>query len=103
MGTKRARNSKRHGQGASNNRRPRMKKDAGEQAVLEVIERERRNLQRASAVLASLSVAAGIDGPEIDTGDVAEVARQLIDAVTDALDCVQLRRAAEQTSQPRPP
>jgi len=56
MGTKRTRNSKRQGQGASNNRRPRMKKDAGEQAVFEVIERERRNLQRASAVLASLTV-----------------------------------------------
>jgi hypothetical protein len=80
-----------------------MKKDAGEQAMFEVIERERRNLQKASAVLASLSVAAGIDGQEVDACDVADVARQLIDGVTDALDRVQLRRAAEQTPQLRPP
>jgi hypothetical protein len=103
MGTKRTRNSKRQEAGVSNNRRRRTSKDVIERTALDVIERERRNLQRASAVLASLSVSSGIDGHKIDAGDVAEVARQLIDAVTDALDCVQLRRAAEQAPQPRPP
>lgn len=103
MGTKRRRNSKRQEEGASNNRRPRMKKDAGEQAVFEVIERERRNLQRASAVLASLSAAAGRDERDIDAGDVADVARQLVDGVTDALDRTELRSAAKRAQQPQPP
>jgi len=80
-----------------------MKKDAGEQAVFEVIERERRNLQRASAVLASLSVAVGRDERDIDAGDVADVARQLVDGVTDALDRAELRSAAKKRQQPQPP
>ena len=103
MGTKRTRNSKRQEEGASNNRRPRMKKDAGEQAMFEVIECERRNLQKASAVLASLSVAFGRDERDIDAGDVADVARQLVDGVTDALDRLELRSAAKRAQQPQPP
>jgi hypothetical protein len=103
MGTKRRRNSKRQEEGASNNRRPRMKKDAGEQAMFEVIERERRNLQRASAVLASLSVAVGRDERDIDACDVTDVARQLVDGVTDALDRLQLRSAAKRAQRPQPP
>jgi hypothetical protein len=103
MGTKRTRNSKRHGQGASNNRRPRMKKDAFGRSILDVLERERRNLQRASAVLASLSVAVGRDERDIDAGDVADVARQLVDGVTDALDRMELRSAAKRLQQPQPP
>ena len=92
MGTKRRRNSKRQEEGASNNRRPRMKKDAGEQAVFEVIERERRNLQRASAVLASLVVSLEYLKDQIDAGDIADVARELIDGAMEALDRVELGR-----------
>ena len=103
MGTKRTRNSKRQGEGASNNRRPRMQKDACDQAVFEVIERERRNLQRASAVLASLRVACMYEDEEIAAGDVAYVARQLIDGATEALDRVELERAAKRPQPPQPP
>jgi hypothetical protein len=62
---------------------------------MDVIERERRNLQRASGVLAALSVAVGRDERDIDAGDVADVARQLIDQVLDSLDRVELERAAK--------
>ena len=79
MGTKRRRNSKRHGAGGANDGRRGTKTDVLERAVLGVIERERRNLQRASAVLAALSVAVGRDERDIDAGDVADVARHLID------------------------
>jgi hypothetical protein len=79
-----------------------MKKDVVGQAVFEVIERERRNLQRASAVLASLTIAAMYEEEEIAAGDVAYVARQLIDQATEALDIVELERAA-QRQQPRQP
>ena len=103
MGTKRTRNSKRQGQGASNNRRPRMKKDAGEQAVFEVIERERRNLQRASAVLASLTVSLEYLKDQIDAGDIADIARELIDGATEALDRVELERAARKAELAEPP
>jgi len=71
MGTKRRRNSKRQEEGASNNRRSRTKKDVVERTVLDVIERERRNLQRASAVLASLTVSLEHLKDQIDAGDIA--------------------------------
>lgn len=103
MGAKRRRNSKRQEEGASNNRRTGMKTDVFEQAVVEVIERERRNLQRASAVLASLSVACMYEEKRIAAGDVAYVARQLIDAATEALDRVELRRAANGQQARQPP
>ena len=103
MGTKRRGNSKCQEAGASNNRRPRMTKDVFGRTVLDVIERERRNLQRASAVLASLSVAVGRDERDIDAGDVADVAKELIDGVTDALDSVQLRTAAIKHRPQQPP
>ena len=95
MGTKRRRDSRRREEGGGKSGRSRTKKDVFERAVMDVIERERRNLQRASAVLASLSVAVGRDERDIDAGEVADVARQLIDGVTDALDRVQLRRTGE--------
>jgi hypothetical protein len=101
MGTKRTRNSKRQEEGASNNRRRRTKKDVFERTVLDVVERERRNLQKASAVLASLSVSFGRDERDIDAGDVADVAKQLIDGVTDALDRLELGRAAKRARQPQ--
>jgi hypothetical protein len=53
MGTKRRRNSKREEKGAANNGRSRTNKDVLGLDVIELIERERRNLRRASAVLAS--------------------------------------------------
>lgn len=103
MGTKRRRNSKRREEGAGKSGRPGMKKDVFEQAVIDVIERERRNLQRASAVLASLSVACMYEEKRIAAGDVAYVARQLIDAATEALDRVELRRAANGQQAQQPP
>ena len=57
MGTKRRSDSTRGDQGASNTELLQTRKDGIGWAVEEVIERERRNLQRASAVLASLTVA----------------------------------------------
>jgi hypothetical protein len=70
---------------------------------MDVIERERRNLQRASAVLAALSVAVELEEQGIDAGDVADVARQLLDGVTDALDLVQLRKTATNLQLRQPP
>ena len=103
MGTKRTRNSKRQEGGASNNRRPGMKRDAVEQAVADVIERERRNLRRASAVLASLSVSMEYLKDQVDAGDLADVARELIDGATEALDRVELERAARKAQLTEPP
>lgn len=54
------------------------------------IERERRRLQRASAVLRCLVYAANHDAPGIDCGDVARVALKLIERALDALDVVKL-------------
>ena len=103
MGTKRRRNSKRQEEGASNNRRSRTKKDVVERTVLDVIERERRNLQRASAVLASLTVSLEQLKDQIDAGEIADVARELIDGATEALDRVELERAARKTELAEPP
>jgi hypothetical protein len=103
MGTKRRRNSKREEEGASNNRRSRTKKDVVERTVLDVIERERRNLQRASAVLASLTVSLEYLKDQIDAGDIADVARELIDGATEALDRVELERAARKAELAEPP
>ena len=103
MGTKRRRNSKRQEEGASNNRRSRTKKDVVERTVLDVIERERRNLQRASAVLASLTVSLEYLKDQIDAGDIADVARELIDRAAEALDRVELERAARKAELAEPP
>ena len=103
MGTKRRRESKRREEGASNNRRSRTKKDVVERTVLDVIERERRNLQRASAVLASLTVSLEQLKDQIDAGDIADVARELMDGATEALDRVELERAARKAELAEPP
>ena len=100
MGAKRRRNSKRQEEGASNSRRPGMRKDVFERTVLDVIERERRNLQRASAVLASLTVSLEYLKDQIDAGDIADVARELIDGVTEALDRVELGKVATRAHRP---
>ena len=69
----------------------------------EIIERERRNLQRACALLDCLRVAAMYDHEEkIEAGDVAYVVRGLVSSAVNALDCVELRRAARQHP-PEPP
>ena len=103
MGTDQCRNSKREEEGGSNNGRPGTEKHVFEQAVFDVIDRERRNLQRASAVLASLTVAYMYEQEQIDAGDIAYVARRLIDGVTDALDRVVLGRAVERHQPQQPP
>jgi hypothetical protein len=80
-----------------------MKKDVFERSVLYVVELERRNLRRASAVLASLSVSMEYLKDQIDAGDLADVARELIDGATDALDRVELERAARKAQLTEPP
>lgn len=72
-------------------------------AVIDVIERERTNLRRASAVLASLSVSLEFLKDQIDAGDIADVARELIDGATEALDRVELERAANRQQAQQPP
>lgn len=103
MGTKRQRDSRRREEGGGNSGRRRMKKDGFEQAVVDVIERERRNLRRASAVLASLTISLEYLKDQIDAGDIADVARELIDGATEALDRVELRRAINGQPAQQPP
>ena len=103
MGTKRRRESKGREEGGGKSGRPGTKKDVFERTVMDVIERERRNLQRASAVLAALTVAVGHEERDIDAGDVTDVAKQLIDTVAEALDSVELRRATMDHQRQRPP
>ena len=82
------------------------RKDDGEllsNGAAEIIERERRNLQRACALLDCLRVAAMYDHEEgIEPGDVAYVVRGLVNDALNALDRVELRRAARQHP-PEPP
>jgi hypothetical protein len=89
----------------SGGRRP-TRKDDGEplsDGAREIIERERRNLQRACALLDCLRLAAMYDyEEETEPGDVAYVVRGLVSSAVDALDCVELRRAARQHP-PEPP
>jgi hypothetical protein len=100
MGTKRRKDSRRREEGESKSGRRQMQKDVGEQGLFDVIERERRNLQRASAVLASLSVSLEYLKDQIDAGDIADVARELVDRVTEALDRVELGKRAARPQRP---
>lgn len=69
----------------------------------EIIERERRKLQRACALLDCLRVASMYDEEEeIDAGDVAYVVRGLVSRAVNALDRVELRRAVREHP-PEPP
>jgi hypothetical protein len=71
--------------------------------VAEIIERERRTLQRACALLDCLRIAALYDHEEeIEPGDVAYVVSGLVSSAVTALDRVELRRAARQHP-PEPP
>jgi hypothetical protein len=103
MGTKRRRESKRREEGAGKSGRRRTKKDVPELNVvdvIDVIERERRNLRRASAVLASLTVSLEYLKDQIDAADIADVARELIDGATEALDRVELGKLATRPRRP---
>ena len=105
MGTKRRRESKRREEGGGNSGRRRTKKDVrglDVVDVMDVIERERRNLRRASALLASLTVSLECGKDQIDAGDIADVARQLIDGAMEALDRVELVRAIKRGQQQPP-
>jgi hypothetical protein len=104
MGTKRRKDSRRREEGGGKSGRRRTKKDVPRLDavhVIDVVERERRNLQRASAVLAALTVSLECLKDQIDAGDIADVARQLIDGATEALDRVELGKLA--TTPLRPP
>ena len=57
------------------------------------IETERRRLQKASSVLASLAFSANHDADDVDPGDVASVVRDLVDQAVDALDLVELGKS----------
>lgn len=106
MGTKRRKNSKRRKESGGNSGRRRTKNDVPRLDVvdvIDVIERERRNLRRASAVLASLSVSLEYLKDQIDAGDIADVARELVDGAMEALDRVELRRAANGRRIQQPP
>lgn len=103
MGTKRRRDSRRREEGGGNKRRQRTKRDVpglDVADVIDVIEHQRRNLRRASAVLASLSVSLEYLKDQIDAGDIADVARELIDGVTEALDRVELGKLATRLQRP---
>ena len=106
MGTKRRKDSRRREEGGGKRGRRRTKRDVpGLDAVdvIDAIERERRNLRRASAVLASLTVSLEYLKDQIDAGDIADVARELIDGATEALDRVELERAASKAELAEPP
>lgn len=102
MGTKKRGDSTRGEEDPANSSLLQTRKDVIARGVVEIIERERRNLQRASAVLASLTVAVMYEEDQIAADDVAYVAREVIDRAVDALDQVELERAAER-EQPDPP
>lgn len=106
MGTKRRGKSKRREEGGGKSGRRRTKKDVPALDVvdvIDVIERERRNLRRASAVLASLGVSLEYLKDQIDAGDIADVARELIDGAMEALDRVELGRTARKARVQQPP
>jgi hypothetical protein len=103
MGTKRRRESKRREEGGGKSGRRQTRKDVLGLNVIDVIERERGNLRRASAVLASLTVSLEYLKDQIDAGDIADVARELIDGAIEALDRAELGRTAKRQQPQRPP
>jgi hypothetical protein len=106
MGARHGRDSTHSQRRARGRGRRETKKDDGgllSDGAEEIIERERRSLQRACALLDCLRVAAMYDYEEgIEPGDVAYVVRGLVSSAVDALDCVELRKAAREHP-PEPP
>jgi hypothetical protein len=105
MGARHGRDST-HSQRRARSSGRRRTKDDGEllrDGAAEIIERERRNLQRACALLDCLRVASMYDHKEeLEPGDVAHVVRGLVGSTLNALDCVELRKAAREHP-PEPP
>jgi hypothetical protein len=66
-----------------------------------IIERERRRLGRATALLRCLVVASMYD-EELDVTDIAEVVRRLVDRAIDRLDAVELRRVVPKRARGAP-
>jgi hypothetical protein len=66
--------------------------------IQDAINRERKRLQQASAVLSCLKIASLYQAwhEEIDPGDVAEIVQTLIDKAIDRLDLVELVRSAQE-------
>jgi hypothetical protein len=103
MGARHEQDSTQSRKHASSSGRGETTKDDGDQNVSKIMERERRNLQRACALLDCLRVAVMYDyEEEIDPGDVAYVVRGLISDTVNALDRVELRKAAREHP-PEPP
>lgn len=103
MGARRERDFTQSQERASSGGRGGTAADDEEHIVSHIIERERRNLQRACALLDCLRIAAMYDyEEEIDPGDVAYVVRGLVRGVANALDSVALQRAVEE-SKSEPP
>lgn len=63
--------------------------------IRKCIEAERRRLQKASSVLASMEFSVNHEADHVDPGDVASVARDLVDKAVNALDVVELEKCAE--------
>jgi hypothetical protein len=106
MGARHGRDST-HSKGSARGKgRRETRKDDGallSDGTAEIIERERRNLQRACALLDCLRVAVMYDyETEIEPGDAAQVVHGLVSNTVNALDCVKLRRAVRQLP-PEPP
>lgn len=106
MGARHGRDSTHSPRRARSSGRRGTRKDDGallSDEAAEIIERERRNLQRACALLDCLRVASMYDHKEeIEPGDVAHVVSGLVGSAVNALDCVELRRAAREHP-PEPP
>lgn len=68
--------------------------------VRERIEIERRRLQKASGVLTCLVFSVNHDAEDVDPGDVASVAVELVDRAVSALDVVELTRGLKGRASP---
>jgi hypothetical protein len=104
MGARHGRDSTHAKRRARSRERRRTRKDGAARlsdAAAEMIERERRNLQRACALLDCLRIAAMYGNErEIEPGDVAYVVKGLLNEALSALDCVRLHKSVRAPSQP---
>ena len=70
--------------------RPRTHPEFNPEKAQQATERARRRLQKASAVLVCLELAADeAEDQQLDVADVANVVRELVNQATDGLDSVQ--------------